>query len=283
MRVQNQRENRYADAAAKYQAEDVSKETTAAATINEAESGGQQTAMLPEEQSKDRVLISYHEYAERKNEASTPSGMSAAQNGKLNQSQSNIQDKSGVLNRQMVGAKTTMELHSVTREALQELGSLRMAAAGDGDAAEKAQKIIKKLEKLVRRANKKVGQLNQENSMRLKQKRAEKKEQDELAQQIKKELKAKIEARKRKEQKYLQESEGQASKPSAGLTAAEQAQITMQANAIAAAEVQISSGADGSGGMGSTEIGGGVQSSGEAMASGGEAAPVEGESIDVTV
>ena len=116
----------------------------------------------------------------------------------------NLDDASGRLTRRLVAAKTREEVHSILSEAYKNLGDALSAAAGGDD---EALEIVRRLNKLIRRANRKVGDLTKEDDIRRREKSAKKKELEQLAEQLKQELKRKIAERKRREKKYLKDAD----------------------------------------------------------------------------
>ena len=119
-------------------------------------------------------------------------------------------DESGMLTRLLVSASTKAEVSSVLSRAFKNLGDALMAASsGDKDAMD----IVRRLNKLIRRANKKLRDLDKEDELRQKQKRAEKKKLEQLARQHEKELKQKLFERKQRERKYLRDAHPSSKKP----------------------------------------------------------------------
>ena len=116
---------------------------------------------------------------------------------------SGIEDASGRLTRMLVAARTKEEVYEVLSQAYKNLGDALMAAAS-GD--EKAMDIVRRLNKLIRRANRKNRDLAKESEVRKKQKRAEKEKLEQLSRQLRDELKRKIAERKQREKKYLSDS-----------------------------------------------------------------------------
>jgi len=134
----------------------------------------------------------------------------------------NPKDETQRLTRALVAAKTTMEVQNVLSEAFKCLFPLQMAAA-KGD--EKAAAIVIKLNKLISRSNRKIRDLNKEESLRMRKDRAEKREQKNLEEQARLELKRAEQERKQREKKYLHEAETAKNKfpgiPSPSLAATE--------------------------------------------------------------
>ena len=129
-------------------------------------------------------------------------------------------DNSGKLTKLLVSAKSKGEVQNILSRAYENLGeAIKAAASGDSDAME----VVRRLNKLIRRANRKFRDLTKESEVRDKQKRAEKKELEMLAQQLKDELKRKIAERKQRERRYLRDADpkdGNKRPPPIGVSAA---------------------------------------------------------------
>ena len=124
-----------------------------------------------------------------------------AQNAALNKNEG-PPDESHRLTRMLVAARTQIEVQSVISEVYKHMQGWQMAAA-NGD--EKAIAVIRRLNKLISRGNRKVRDLGKEQDMRERQKRAEKAKQEHLERKIKDELKRAERERKQREQGYLHE------------------------------------------------------------------------------
>ena len=118
------------------------------------------------------------------------------------QGKTNPKDETGRLTRALVAAKSIMEVQNVLSEVYKNLFPLQMAAAS-GD--EKAAAIVRKLNKLISRSNRKIRDLNKEEALRMRKKRAEKSEQKDLEEKARIELKRIERERKQREKKYLHE------------------------------------------------------------------------------
>ena len=117
---------------------------------------------------------------------------------------SNLEDPTRRLTRMLVAARTINEVHSVLSEAFKKMGDIIQAAAsGDEDA----RRILGRLNKLIRRATRKVSDLNKEDQTRIKEANARKKEIEQLARQLELELKQRIAERKRREKGYLRDKD----------------------------------------------------------------------------
>jgi len=210
-----------------------------------------------------------------------------------------LEDASRRLTKWLVASKTQFEVQLILGEAHQHIGKLRMVAlSGDEEAIKAANAIIRKLEKLVRRGNRKLTDLGNEDVLRRKQAKAEKDEQIQRAKQIEAELRRKLAERKKREEEYLNDKDDDdedspfdmlvnsiKSNPFAKLDAASEAKIKAQAQAQAAMEV--SSGASsGAGNVASTSGMPGAPASDFAGEGAAVAAGAEGEDtggIDIAV
>ena len=113
---------------------------------------------------------------------------------------SGINDSSGRLTKMLVSAKSKAEVQAVLSQAYHDLGeALKSATGGD----QKAMDVVRRLHKLIRRANRKFKDLTKEEEISRKQKKAKKDELEQLAKQLEEELKRKIAMRKQREKKYL--------------------------------------------------------------------------------
>lgn len=214
---------------------------------------------------------------------------------------SDLEDASRRLTKWLVASKTQFEVQLVLGEAHQHIGKLRMVAlSGDEEAIKAANAIIRKLEKLVRRGNRKLTDLGKEDVLRRAQEKAEKDEQIQRAKQIEAELKRKLAERKKREEDYLREKDdddsdspfdmiinSKPSNPNTKLDAAEEAKIKAQAQALASMEVSTGSpsgtGAVDGAGTGSTSgmSAGSAGGDGAAIATGAEG--TDSGSIDIAV
>jgi len=191
-------------------------------------------------------------------------------------SESELTDETRRLTRKLVAARSTIQVQDVLREAYMSMKDWLMAAAS-GD--KKAMAVIRKLQKLVRRGNRKVSDLNKEQVLRDRRDKAEKKEQEQIAQKLRDELKRAIQTRKLRERRYLQDKDDDnedEQDPFGPSMAATEAKIQALAQAMAALSTSPGSGAGtdmGTGDMGSF-------SEGSASAEGGiEGAEATGADI----
>ena len=113
---------------------------------------------------------------------------------------SGVDDHSGRLTKMLVAAKSKEEVQAVLSQAYKNLGDALKAAAG-GD--KEAMAVVKRLHKLIRRANRKTRDLMKEDATRKKQKNAEKEKLEQLSKQLEIELKIKLAERKQREKRYL--------------------------------------------------------------------------------
>ena len=111
-----------------------------------------------------------------------------------------VNDQSGRLTKMLIAAKSKEQVQAVLSQAYNNLGdALKAAAAGDKDAMD----IVKRLNKLIRRAYRKTRDLMKEDDVRKKQKKAEKEKLEQLSRQLEIELRIKMTERKQREKKYL--------------------------------------------------------------------------------
>lgn len=111
-------------------------------------------------------------------------------------------DETRRLTRMLVAAKSPNEVQSILVETYKHMREWQaLAATGD----EKAIKVVRKIQKLIARGNRKIRDLNKELVLLIKQQKAEKAEQEQLAQRLRYELKQAERLRKQRERRYLQE------------------------------------------------------------------------------
>ena len=184
-----------------------------------------------------------------------------------------LRDETLRLTRMLVAARSTITVQGVLSEAYKNMQEWQKAAV-TGD--KKAAAVVRKLNKLIARGNRKVRDLHKEQKMLIKQKRAEKAKKEQLANRLREELKQ-VELRRRtRERRYLQDrdlykdEENSKQEPSAAAT---EAKIMALAQAMAAAS-SGTGGAEGDFGSGDVGVGDG---SSESDGGGGEAAVAGGE------
>jgi len=144
-----------------------------------------------------------------------------------------LTDESRRLTRMLVAARSRLEVQSVISEAYKNMIGWHMAAAS-GD--EKAAAVIRRLNKLIARGNRKVRDLNKEDTMLQRQKRAERAKQEHLERRLREELKRVERVRKQRERKYLHDPDHQDDRKQAvpvPSIAALEAKITALAQAMA--------------------------------------------------
>ena len=185
-----------------------------------------------------------------------------------------LTDNSRRLTRMIVMAKTPLDVQDVLSEAHKDkLELIKAAAFGD----ERAKAIIKKLDKVIRRGHRKVRDLSKEIQMLQRQQRAEKKEQEQIARQIREQLKRAQLERKQRERKYLDERDNDDDDEAEPLVsgpsmAATEAKIRALAQAMADLKTTSNTGSDAavSSMDGAAAVSG--ADSGEAVVAGGETA-----------
>jgi hypothetical protein len=117
------------------------------------------------------------------------------------------QCNSAALTRRLVAASMQFVVNNILGDAYGALVNLRVAAAQvpeeDRDAYDAA---IRRLNVLVNRAHRKLGDLNKEDDLRLKQHKAERRREADRAEAIKAELRRRIRERQERERGYLNET-----------------------------------------------------------------------------
>ena len=115
-----------------------------------------------------------------------------------------IIDNSASLTRRLVNASKQFEVRQVIGEAFKNISQLRLAVAfADEKDAKIARALIRRLERLIRRGNKKVTDLNREDGMERRKKKAESEQKEKLAKAIEEELRLRVRQRKSRERGYL--------------------------------------------------------------------------------
>jgi hypothetical protein len=146
-------------------------------------------------------------------------------------------DKSGKLTRRLVTASFQGEVQAIISEAYENLSDWIKAAMSGGENTGKAFAAIRRLNRLIQRCMRKIGDLDKEDVLRQKQVRAEKKQEQLRAKQIQAELNKRLYERRKREQGYLRdarEMDGVEKIPGMGLTPAQlQAQLSAAAQALA--------------------------------------------------
>lgn len=202
-----------------------------------------------------------------------------------------LEDDSASLTRRLVSAKVQMQVSEIQGKASKNIADIMLAAAmsQDKEVIAQAKAIVRKLRKVVNRCQRKNRDLGKEESLRLQAQRVQKQKEIEKKREIERELKERKLERKNREEGYLREKDNcEIEAPgdklqSAGLTAAEKAQIEMQASMMAAMEMAAGSGSDGTvdaaAGVSGGDTGGGNFSGAEVSAG----TEVSGGSVDATV
>ena len=182
-----------------------------------------------------------------------------------------IEDESRKLTRRLVAAKTTLEVQDVLSAAHKNKMNLHMAAA-QGD--KKAAAIIRRLNRLISRGNRKVRDINKEQMMLIRQQQAEAKEQAQIAKKLRDELKRTQIERTNRERRYLrdrlEDDEENAPVISGAPQAATEAKIMALAQAMAALSSTIGGNDMSFGDSGAALFGG--DDSGEAAIAGADIA-----------
>ena len=213
-----------------------------------------------------------------------------------NSGEADLEDNSRKLTRLLVAAKSQFVVQLVLGEAHKDMVNLRMAAiSGDKELIAKANAIIRRLEKLIRRGNRKITDLGTEDRIRRDMEKAEADAKVERAKQIAADLKRKLAERKTREKRYLEDRDEDDDElqgglenagvvnPATKLSAAEEAKIEAMARALAAAEASAGSNNGGDFADVSSEAMPSPNMSGEGAAMGGEGAEVSGGGIDIAV
>lgn len=177
---------------------------------------------------------------------------------KLEMKTSAPKDGSSRLTQRLVSAVSQFEVRSVITKASTELMNARIAASlATGDDKKKAQAIVRRLEKVIDRATRKISDLQGEENLQRQVNQAQKAKQRQRADELKGELRAQKRRRQERERRYLQEAgendrndameglgQGQPSAQTE-MDPASEAEIAAKAEAIAAMEVAVESAAGG--------------------------------------
>lgn len=131
----------------------------------------------------------------------------AKNNSKIKVS-SNVSYETGELYRKLARAGDKALVQSVVSETYQNMGALRLIACmGEDKERAKAQKAIRSLEKLVTRSRQKMRQLDKEELLKLKRKRAIKRQEEAKLREIQQELKKLQTKKARLNKKLLEEGD----------------------------------------------------------------------------
>lgn len=187
---------------------------------------------------------------------------------------SSPKDESGRLTRRLVSAGKQGEVMTILSEAYQNLSEMLKAAMSGGEEGRKAMIAVKRLNKLIQRAQRKISDLDKEDGLRQKQSRAEKKQEELRVKQIKAELVRRITERKKREKNYLRDV---AEPKDDGNTSRVLSPAELEAQVLALAQMmaQVSTIAvSADAGTGTVDVGG---ETGGGETGGGEVAVAEGE------
>lgn len=253
------------------------RETAVAEAAAEAEAAAQQAA------EKQQAVLDALEQAKEKQDAFDFSKLEAA-NSNFKVTVSKPKDTSAQLTQRLVSALSQFEVRQVISQASRALTQVRIAAAmSTGKDAEQAMAIVRRLERLLSRADRKIEDLNIEDDLKLKRASAQHKKQEQRAREIKEELVKRQRQRQNRENGWLREA--MLDKPGSNQEKPEsmsEAEIAALAEAMAAAEVA----ATGGGGEAAVAEGGATAEAGPAAgeaAGGAEAAAPEGGGTDIVV
>ena len=150
-------------------------------------------------------------------------------------------DISGSLTSRLVSAQHQDSVRLVISEAYKSLGEWMKIAMGGGKAAEKAFAVIKRLNKVIRRATRKVADLNKEDIVRGKQKRAERKDEELEARRLKAELRRRMGERKQRENRYLADAHNKTPSTTPGIKPLSLAELQAKIAALEAAKSDMPS------------------------------------------
>ncbi len=120
----------------------------------------------------------------------------------------NVSYETGELYRKLARAGNKPLVQTVMSEAYQQIAALRLVSClGDDKERAKAQKAIRSLQKLTLRSRQKIRHLDQETLLKLKKKRAIKRQEEAKARELQKELKKKQSRRLRRDRRIMEEGE----------------------------------------------------------------------------
>lgn len=122
----------------------------------------------------------------------------------------------GQLAAELARAETKIDVQQVLSKATRALASLKMSAyASQGEDAKKALQMIKRMEKLIKKIQKKLKNLSKEEQLENEQKKAEKQKEAEKVKQIREELRTRRKRRHREEREYALKEMGEDNKNAA--------------------------------------------------------------------
>jgi len=170
-------------------------------------------------------------------------------------------DDTRKLTRMLVAAKSPDEVQFVLVDVYNHMREWQELAA-NGD--KKAMAVVRKLNRLISRGNRKISDLNKEIIMHQRQQAAEQSEKNQLAKRLEIELKEAQRERKARERRYLQEQDDDDDEESAesGPTVAETeakirqlaaAMAALKTNAVDVSNVGVAEGVTDAGSVGGTE------------------------------
>jgi hypothetical protein len=117
-----------------------------------------------------------------------------------------IKDHSAGLTSRLVSSVGQLEVRQVIAEANKNLAELRVSASsGDKAAKERAEELMSKLDKLLKRADRKLMDLGKEDDLKLQKVRAQRKKQLQLEKELADELHRRQTERRNREKDYLHE------------------------------------------------------------------------------
>lgn len=112
-------------------------------------------------------------------------------------------DSVGQLASMLARAETRIDVQQVSSKAMRALTSLKMSSvASEGKEKEKIARLIRRMEKLIKRINKKLHHLSKEEQLEAQRKQAEKKANQQKEAELRKELQRKRTKRRRDERNY---------------------------------------------------------------------------------
>lgn len=204
----------------------------------------------------------------------------AAEKARIKMKVSPPSDSSGKLTRRLVSANMPMEVRGVMMEASRAISNLQIAAA-NCDKADRAKidAMIARIRKVLDRGSRKIKDMDSEQQLAARRKKAQKAKQNTRADDLKEQLRRRVTERKFREQRYLWEANcnqvfDAIQQARDGLDPASEAQIEAYAEAMAAAEVAAGGGDVAMGGEMAME--GGAVAVGDA-GGGGEAVAISVE------
>lgn len=112
-------------------------------------------------------------------------------------------DSVGQLASELARAETRLDVQQVYSKAMRALANLKMSAlSSEGKEAKKIDQMVRRMEKLIKRIQKKLKHLNKEEQLENRRKQAEKQQKLEKEQELREEIKARKNKRRRDERNY---------------------------------------------------------------------------------